>query len=716
MSFIQDTPPLPEKVKKAVGFENGLADSVSNLLITTDIEQLTNQLLNDLDIKKENLFNEMLPIYNHLHQKSTALETNVTQLNQNIIKIISKMKKMLDYQMSEPDKELTDTDIQLQILRLNQYLQLLSTSATDLNNKTTDLGTLRDEYITKLGLTEDKFKHNSFPTSTSESNLLEDKSRNSILPVAASPKMFAKLPKQIVESGVEKPELMRLCAVYELIETEIDYVKDLNTMINFHKVQMRDSKLIPESEINLIFSNVEQLVAANQILMDKLNLRKESNVFISEVGDLLIESAESFNVYSIYAANYPAAMKLVHSYQSVLDIKEALQKWVNAPEARGLSLESFLIKPVQRICKYPLLIRELEKYSDRAGNVKDTALLRTAAEKIEVVVKNVNEATRAAEERQRILNLGDSLEPPMELSDKVYIKDGTMVRLTNGKPKDRYVILYTDVILICQKIVTTNRGPSKYEVENGYSLAELSIRNDGKFETIKGHPNKVISFTIISEDKDVLMLSTNSPEEFSKWADAFHIAFKDITEEHRSAVRSLIETQKRTVEKASPEGLGFSAITKSKPLTKSIGLSTVAARNVQSRKSALHFRIQQASSNEINEPEYVKIQGSIHKRALAATGHSFYFSISTKQSIWKLPDDYIVIHSIDDDQRSLLSVDNKEIIATDNFAALGEEDDDINVDIVEGFPNWKRVDRGDGMPYYFHVNTQETRWDPPTSN
>lgn len=85
--------------------------------------------------------------------------------------------------------------------------------------------------------------------------------------------------------------------------------------------------------------------------------KKEVSLFISEVGDMLIECAESFHVYSVYASNYPAAMKLVVSYQLKPDMKEVLQRLSAAPEARGLSLESFLIKPIQRICKYPLLIR-----------------------------------------------------------------------------------------------------------------------------------------------------------------------------------------------------------------------------------------------------------------------------------------------------------------------------------------------------------------------
>ena len=50
------------------------------------------------------------------------------------------------------------------------------------------------------------------------------------------------------------------------------------------------------------------------------------------------------------------------------------------------------------------------KYTEKAGNVKDTELLRKAAEKIEAVVTQVNEATRAAEEKLRILGLSNLIE------------------------------------------------------------------------------------------------------------------------------------------------------------------------------------------------------------------------------------------------------------------------------------------------------------------
>lgn len=45
-------------------------------------------------------------------------------------------------------------------------------------------------------------------------------------------KMFPKVPKDLVTQDMEKNELLRLSCAYELVQTEVDYVRDLSTMIH----------------------------------------------------------------------------------------------------------------------------------------------------------------------------------------------------------------------------------------------------------------------------------------------------------------------------------------------------------------------------------------------------------------------------------------------------------------------------------------------------
>ena len=77
-------------------------------------------------------------------------------------------------------------------------------------------------------------------------------------------------------------------------------------------------------------------------------------------------------------------------------------------ECRGLTLFSFLIKPIQRICKYPLLLRDLLKHTDNSH--QDYNNLVQALQKIEEVVAYVNDRKRLAENLQKILDVQNQIE------------------------------------------------------------------------------------------------------------------------------------------------------------------------------------------------------------------------------------------------------------------------------------------------------------------
>ena len=57
-----------------------------------------------------------------------------------------------------------------------------------------------------------------------------------------------------------------------------------------------------------------------------------------------------------------------------------------------MDLGSYLIKPVQRICKYPLLLREILKYTPET--FEDHTVLKVALEKIQATINLVNEGVR----------------------------------------------------------------------------------------------------------------------------------------------------------------------------------------------------------------------------------------------------------------------------------------------------------------------------------
>jgi hypothetical protein len=79
--------------------------------------------------------------------------------------------------------------------------------------------------------------------------------------------------------------------------------------------------------------------------------------------------------------------------------------------------------------------------------------------------------------------------------------------------------------------------------------------------------------------------------------------------------------------------------------------------------------------------------------------------------MWQLPDDFQLV---DQSQKEEESASEANIGDSQVEVTEIEEEEGMTLEMVEGFPEWRRVDRGDGMPYFFHVETQETRWDPPS--
>jgi len=68
-------------------------------------------------------------------------------------------------------------------------------------------------------------------------------------------------------------------------------------------------------------------------------------------------------MYSDFTANYNAALKtLTGCKRANKKFRKYLQE-VQQPACGGLTLESLLIKPVQRICKYPLLFDSILKHT-----------------------------------------------------------------------------------------------------------------------------------------------------------------------------------------------------------------------------------------------------------------------------------------------------------------------------------------------------------------
>lgn len=74
-------------------------------------------------------------------------------------------------------------------------------------------------------------------------------------------------------------------------------------------------------------------------------------------------------------------------------------------ESHNLNLNAFLIKPVQRVCKYPLFLRDLLGYMLPSHPAFEVLL--QAKEKISAVVQRINENKRKAENTMKLIEVSE---------------------------------------------------------------------------------------------------------------------------------------------------------------------------------------------------------------------------------------------------------------------------------------------------------------------
>ncbi|KAL6045839.1 Round spore [Balamuthia mandrillaris] len=180
--------------------------------------------------------------------------------------------------------------------------------------------------------------------------------------------------------------------VQELLATERTYFEDLTILVNVFKQRLVQTKVITITDAEQLFSNAEVLIVTNSQLLHCLEREVLKDIASQCIGQVFLEMLEKLEVYSDYCANQNAALDLLFNLKTQKDDESFVRCletiMTEQPETRNLDIQSFIIKPLQRICKYPLLIKELLKCTPETH--KDRASLVEASAKMQMLLNKIN--------------------------------------------------------------------------------------------------------------------------------------------------------------------------------------------------------------------------------------------------------------------------------------------------------------------------------------
>ncbi|KAG5440269.1 hypothetical protein PCANB_001839 [Pneumocystis canis] len=212
--------------------------------------------------------------------------------------------------------------------------------------------------------------------------------------------------------------------ITELIVTEENYRDDLFIIEKIYKKKAIEYSVLSLQDMEIIFCNIYDIwqftnkfskllrIAGKNILdinFESENYPNCSETLYSKLSDTWIGKA--FNqmipqiekIYSIYCINHSKSSKKLQKLKQNTNVQKWLQecKEISKKQTNAWDLESLLIKPVQRILKYPLLLIQI---LDTSPNHPDIIFLNHANKKIILIIDKINETKRCKDTIEQMIS------------------------------------------------------------------------------------------------------------------------------------------------------------------------------------------------------------------------------------------------------------------------------------------------------------------------
>ncbi|XP_042588466.1 rho guanine nucleotide exchange factor TIAM1-like isoform X4 [Cyprinus carpio] len=238
------------------------------------------------------------------------------------------------------------------------------------------------------------------PVSCSSSSSTSSSSSCVPSPISPLPVLFT--PRQLSDAD----KLRKV--ISELVDTERTYVKDLNILIERYLNPLQKERFLSQDELDVLFGNLAEMVEFQVEFLktledgtrlvpdlDKLERVDQFKKVLFSLGGSFLYYADRFKIYSAFCASHTKVPKVLTKAKTDPEFKAFLAER-NPRQQHSSTLESYLIKPIQRVLKYPLLLRELHSLTN--PDSEEHYHLDVAMKAMNKVASHINEMQKIHEE------------------------------------------------------------------------------------------------------------------------------------------------------------------------------------------------------------------------------------------------------------------------------------------------------------------------------
>ncbi|KAM8730825.1 rho guanine nucleotide exchange factor 4 isoform 5-T5 [Acanthopagrus schlegelii] len=348
--------------------------------------------------------------------------------------------------------------------------------------------------------------------------------------------------------GLPCKEQMRTNVINEIMSTERDYIKHLKDICEGYIKQCRKrTDMFTEEQLRTIFGNIEEIYRFQRKFLKGLEKKfNKEQPHLSEIGCCFLEHQTDFQIYSEYCNNHPNAcvqlskLMKVNKYVFFFEACRLLQKMID------ISLDGFLLTPVQKICKYPLQLAELLKYTNPQH--RDYKDVEAALNAMKNVARLINERKRRLENIDKIAQWQSCIEDwegediLSRSSDLIFSGELTKLSQPQAKSQQRMFFLFDHQMVYCKKDLL-RRDMLYYKGRVDMDHMEVIDVEDGKEKDFNISVKNALKLRSQAGD-EVHLLCAKKPEHKQRWLQAF--ADERIQVQHdRETGFSLTEVQKK---------------------------------------------------------------------------------------------------------------------------------------------------------------------------
>ncbi|MFT7804716.1 phosphatidylinositol 3,4,5-trisphosphate-dependent Rac exchanger 1 protein [Arapaima gigas] len=225
-----------------------------------------------------------------------------------------------------------------------------------------------------------------------------------------------------------------------------------------HRIQQTpvEQQCLSPENVKVLFSNIEAILEVHTEFLTVLesSLQPEPSPQHA-LGHVFLQFKERFSVYGEYCSNHEKALKLLIELNKNPTVRTFLLHCMllGGKKTTDIPLEGYLLSPIQRICKYPLLLKELLKRTPKKHS--DYPAVEEALQAMKTVCSNINETKRQMEKLEALEQLQSHIEgwEGTNLTDicTELLLYGNLLKISAGNIQERVFFLFDNLLVYCKR-------------------------------------------------------------------------------------------------------------------------------------------------------------------------------------------------------------------------------------------------------------------------